>query len=176
MRHAWSMPLLIALLMVTSCGESESTTPDGPEDVSAAAEESDVAPADEDVDEDVDEVVEEADEARVTAIDFEVFSSDEGAGCAVYVSIPEADVSGDLRVLAWEGIVSQNFTECGFSEVVEIGLLTVNALDSYNQPDFSQSIEHAYFAVEGWDALVADCFRFDLDDACASMLAEALSE
>lgn len=114
--------------------------------------------------------------ATTTDIDFELFSSDEGAGCVVYVSVPEADATGDLRMLAWQGIVSQDFTECGFSDVVELGVLTVNALDSYDQPDFSQTLEHVYFSVRGWDALVTDCFELELSDDCLALLAASFIE
>lgn len=109
-------------------------------------------------------------------IAFEVFESDEGAGCAVYVSVPEVAADGDHRSLIWQGVVAQDFTTCGFSDVVEVGLLTVNGLDSYNQPDFSQTIEHAYFQVTGWEALVADCYTPDLGDACTAQLQAALTE
>ena len=108
--------------------------------------------------------------------DYEVFSSDEGAGCAVYVSVPEDAATGDLRAVIWRGVVTQEFTDCGFSDVVEVGLLTVNELDEYNQPDFSQTIEHGYFAVTGWDAMVADCYETELGDDCAAALQASFTE
>jgi hypothetical protein len=111
-----------------------------------------------------------------SAIAFELFSSDEGAGCAVYVSVAEEEVSDDVRALIWQGVVTQEFTDCGFSDVVEVGLLTVQGLDSYNQPDFSQTIEHGYFAVANWEPLVADCYSTDLDDVCAATLRDAFTE
>jgi len=109
-------------------------------------------------------------------VEAEIFSSDEGAGCVVYVSVPEDDASGDLRAVIWQGVVAQDFTDCGFSDVVEVGLITVNGLDSYNQPDFAQTVEHAYFAVDGWDALVSDCYSAELDDACRTLLQTSLTE
>lgn len=114
--------------------------------------------------------------ATSTDVNFELFSSDEGAGCAIYVSVPEADATGDLRMLAWQGIVSQGFTKCGYSDVVELGVLTVNALDSYDQPDFSETLEHIYFSVKGWDALVTDCFELELSDDCFALLVESFIE
>lgn len=112
-------------------------------------------------------------EELIVGIDFELFSIDEGAGCAVYVSVPEAEVdaAGDLRVLIWQGVVASGFEECGFSDVIEVGLLTVNGLDSYDQPDFSATISHVYYGVDGWEALVADCYSLALTDACVDRLA-----
>jgi len=109
-------------------------------------------------------------------VDFQLFSSDEGAGCVVYVSVAEADVSGDLRLLIWQGVVSQEFTDCGFSDVVEVGLLTVNGLDDYDQPDFSDTIEHVYYGVDGWAVLIDSCYTLDPDDACVTLLASSLTE
>jgi hypothetical protein len=109
---------------------------------------------------------------------YEVFSSDEGAGCGVYVSVPSDAVDGstDTRAMLWAGVVDQDFTTCGFSDVVEAGLITVNGLDDYNQPDWSTVEEHAFFTVTGWDALVADCHTDVLSDECASALEASLSE
>ncbi|NCG37396.1 MAG: hypothetical protein GWP48_07725 [Actinobacteria bacterium] len=114
--------------------------------------------------------------APSVAVDFDIFSSDEGAGCAVYVSVSEADVGPDIRALIWQGIVSTGFTDCGFSEVVEVGLLTVNGLDSYNQPDWSQTIQHGYFAVSDWDSLIANCYVPVVDDGCTAQIAASFTE
>ena len=75
---------------------------------------------------------------------FEVFSSDEGAGCSVYVSVPEDAVrdNTDVRSMIWSGVVDEGFTTCGFSDVVEAGLISVEALDQYGQPDWTTVTEH----------------------------------
>lgn len=112
------------------------------------------------------------------AIDFQLFSSDEGAGCGVYVSVPEAVVTDgtDMRDLLWRGIVENDFTECGFSDVVEVGLITVDGLDNYNQPDWSTAVEHAFYSVSGWTELVESCSVYPLDTTCASTLQTSLAE
>jgi hypothetical protein len=115
--------------------------------------------------------------ATVSGVDYEIFSSDEGAGCGVFVSVPEDAVDGvDARTLLWSGVVAQEFTTCGFSDVVEAGLITVNGLDEYNQPDWSNVVEHAYFGVAGWDDLVADCFDSAISSDCAAALEASLTE
>lgn len=111
------------------------------------------------------------------AIDFELFSADEGAGCGVFVSVPEDAVTDDidLRDLLWRGIVENEFTECGFSEVVEVGLITVDGLDNYDQPDWSMAVEHVFYSVSGWSDLVESCSIYPLDAACALMLQASLT-
>lgn len=111
-------------------------------------------------------------------IAYEVFSSDEGAGCGVFVSVPAdaVDEATDARAMLWAGVVAQDFTTCGFSDVVEAGLITVNGLDDYNQPDWSTVQEHAFFGVSGWDELVADCHEAVLTDECAAALEASLTE
>lgn len=111
-------------------------------------------------------------------IAYEVFSSDEGAGCGVFVSVPAdaVDDATDARAMLWAGVVAQDFTTCGFSDVVEAGLITVNGLDDYNQPDWSTVEEHAFFGVSGWDELVADCHEAVLTDECAAALEASLTE
>ena len=120
----------------------------------------------------------EAPDVGSAVTDYEVFSSDEGAGCGVYVSVPSdaVDAATDARAMIWAGLVSQDFTTCGFSDVVEVGLITVNGLDDYDQPDWSTVEEHAYFDVNGWETLVADCFDTAISDSCASALEESLTE
>ncbi|MDW3220741.1 MAG: hypothetical protein R8F63_19225 [Acidimicrobiales bacterium] len=174
MRH-WitGLVLLLALgLLAAGCGDDG-----GDADPVADPDPADDSAADEDGtgDDGAGDAADDGSDAP-PAVDFEVFESDEGAGCAVYVSVPEDAIGDDHRLLIWQGVVAQGFTTCGFSEVVEVGLLTVNGLDSYNQPDFSQTIEHSYFQVSGWDALVADCYTTDLGDACAAQLQAALTE
>ena len=170
--------LCLALLAGACSGDDdETTTADEP---SAADSGDDAAAADggDDADADADDPATDdtpADDPGVD-IDFEVFSIDEGAGCAVYVSVPEDDATGDLRLLIWQGVVTNDFEACGFSDVVEVGLLTVNGLDSYNQPDFSQTIEHVYYGVDGWDTLVSDCYAVALDAGCTDLLAASFTE
>ena len=145
-----SLVLLAALvLLVAACGSSD----DGDSETSTTA----TLPAN---------------------VDFELFASDEGAGCALYVSVSEDSVGSDtdLRQMIWTGVVSTDAVECDFSDVIEVGLITVDGLDSYNQPDWSSAIEHGFFSVEGWDALVEDCYVLPIDEPCASQLESTFAE
>ena len=183
MRTTVSSLLLCLALFAAACsgGDDDTTTADAPtgatddtsEDAGDTGADGDDTPTTDDAP--TDDTDAPADEPTIE-LDAEVFSIDEGAGCAVYVSVPEADATGDLRLLIWQGVVANDFSECGFSDVVEVGLLTVNGLDSYNQPDFSQTIEHVYYGVDGWDALVSDCYAVVLDGACTELLAASFSE
>ena len=174
MRFRLPALILVLALFAAACGDDggSDTAPaadgggDGTADDSSADGMADDGTADDGSD----------DGAAAPDVDFEVFSVDEGAGCAVYVSVPENAATGDLKVLIWQGVVAQEFTDCGFSDVVEVGLLTVNGLDEYNQPDFAQTVEHGYFAVEGWDGLLADCYAAVLDDACVAQVEAAFTE
>ena len=108
---------------------------------------------------------------------FEVFSSDEGAGCSVYVSVPESAVDGDtdVRSMIWDGVVDSGFTTCGFSDVVEAGLISVEALDQYGQPDWTTVTEHGFFAVDGWNELLDSCGAAPVPDTCSEQVTTALS-
>jgi len=104
--------------------------------------------------------------------DGEVYSTDEGAGCGIYVSVDadQASNAGDLRQLAWQGIVTEQFSECEFSTVAEVGLITVNGLDEYGQPEWADVVEHAYFSVDSWESLVDQCFSLELSAECTTLL------
>jgi len=108
----------------------------------------------------------------------EVFVADDGAGCALYVSVSEADAlaAADQRALLWSGLVGENVKSCSFSDVVEVGLVTVEDLDSYNQPDWTTVIEHGYFSVENWTDLVDQCFTAELSSECRDLLAVSLTQ
>lgn len=162
--------VLLALIAVlaASCGgdssEPAETTSSDDAAVTDAASDSDDEPA------------AEAD-ASASEVDFEVFSSDEGAGCSVYVAVPEGVVDGstDVRGLLWDGVVSSGFTTCGFSDVVEAGLITVGALDSYGQPDWSTVTEHGFFGVDGWNDLLDSCGTAPLADTCSDQVNATLT-
>ena len=182
MRTTVSSLLLCLALFAAACsgGDDDAATTDaGATDTADAGDDTadtDDAQTDDSATDDAGDASDTPADEPAIDLDAEVFSIDEGAGCAVYVSVPEADATGDLRLLIWQGVVTNDFSECGFSDVVEVGLLTVNGLDSYNQPDFSQTIEHVYYGVDGWDALVSDCYAVVLDGACTELLAASFSE
>ena len=113
----------------------------------------------------------------VEPMSFEVFSSDEGAGCSVYVSVPEDAVrdNTDVRSMIWSGVVDEGFTTCGFSDVVEAGLISVEALDQYGQPDWTTVTEHGFFAVDGWNELLESCGQAPIPDSCAEQVTSTLS-
>ncbi|MEZ5245856.1 MAG: hypothetical protein R2707_12220 [Acidimicrobiales bacterium] len=166
---------VVALLALTAgaCSSGDdSGAPDAPDDTVADDTVADETAPDETAPD------ETAPASGGDGIAYEVFSSDEGAGCGVYVSVPSDafDGSVDARAMLWAGVVDQDFTTCGFSDVVEAGLITVNGLDDYDQPDWSTVEEHAFFSVTGWDALVADCHTEVLTDECAAALEASLSE
>lgn len=112
------------------------------------------------------------------SVPFEVFSSDEGAGCAVYVGVPAdaVDDSTDLRAMIWSGVIDQDFTTCGFSDVIEVGAITVDGLDSYDQPDWAKVTEHGFFAVEGWDTLLDECHSLPITPSCREMIDASFTE
>jgi len=119
-----------------------------------------------------------AETSVVSAVDVDVFFSDEGAGCGIYVSVDEAAVTDavDVRELLWLGIVNEDVRSCDFSDVEEVGLITVQALDEYEQPDWSSVIEHGFFGVNNWSQLVEQCFENPLPQGCNETLDAQLTQ
>jgi len=72
--------------------------------------------------------------------------------------------------------VAEDFRRCDFSDVEEVGLITVQALDEYEQPDWSTVIEHDFFAVQDWPKLVEQCFDSPLPQDCDMMLESLLTK
>ena len=169
---------LVAVLLLTSCGGTSTDTSASSTDTTEASQDEAVVEETVATTAPTEAVTSEAPAMDAEpSTDFELFASDEGAGCAVYIGVPEdaVDESTDVRALLWEGIVATEFTTCGFSEIVEVGLISVGSLDSYGQPDWSTVTEHGFFAVNGWDELIENCGSAPMADGCVDQVGAALS-
>lgn len=105
----------------------------------------------------------------------ELFVTDDGVGCAVYVSVSESvgEAAPNQREMIWTALVDKDFQGC---EPTELGLLTVDELDEYDQPDWAQVVEHGYFEVSEWGQLVDSCFELPISTTCSDLLGANLSE